>query len=68
MSTIGKIESFYDTKENWKTHVEQVEEFFLANKIDNDHKVTTFLSLIRGKTYTLSRDLLAPEKPATKSY
>ena len=28
----------------------------------------TLLSLIGGKTYTLLRDLLAPEKPATKSF
>ena len=68
MTTIGKIESFDDTKENWETYVERVEQFFLANDIDDDHKVPTLLSLIGGKTYTLLRDLLAPEKPATKSF
>ena len=68
MITIGKIESFDDTKENWETYVERVEQFFLANDIDDDHKVPTLLSLIGGKTYTLLRDLLAPEKPATKSF
>ena len=62
MTIIGKIESFDDTKENWETYVERVEQFFLANDIDDDHKVPTLLSLIGGKTYTL-----APEKPATKS-
>ena len=61
-------ESFDDTKENWETYVERVEQFFLANDIDDDHKVPTLLSLIGGKTYTLPRDLLAPEKPATKSF
>ena len=68
MTTIWKIESFDDTKENWETYVERVEQFFLANDIDDDHKVPTLLSLIGGKTYTLLRDLLAPEKPATKSF
>ena len=48
--------------------MELVEQFFLANDIDDDHKVPTLLSLIGGKTYTLLRDLLAPEKPATKSF
>ena len=48
--------------------MERVEQFFLANDIDDDHKVPTLLSLIGGKTYTLLRDLLAPEKPATKSF
>ena len=68
MTIIGKIESFDDTKENWKTYVKRVEQFFLANDIDDDHKVPTLLSLIGGKTYTLLRDLLAPAKPATKSF
>ena len=68
MTAIGKIESFHDTKENWETYVERVEQFFLANDIDDDHKVPTLLSLIGGKTYTLPRDLLAPEKPASKSF
>ena len=46
----------------------ELNSFFLANDIDDDHKVPTLLSLIGGKTYTLLRDLLAPEKPATKSF
>ena len=68
MTTVRKVESFDDTKENWETYVERVEQFFLANNIDDDHKVPTLLSLIGGKTYTLLRDLLAPEKPATKPF
>ena len=42
-----------------------MEQFFLANNIDKDHQVPT---LFGSKTYTLSRDLLTPEKPATKSF
>ena len=68
MTTVGKTESFDGTKENWETYVERVEQFFLANDIDYDHKVPTLLSLISGKTCTLLRDLLAPEKLATKSF
>ena len=48
--------------------MERVEQFFLANDVDNAHKEPTLLSLIGGKTYTLLRDLLAPEKLATKSF
>ena len=68
MTTIGKIESFDETQEKWETYVERVEQFFLANNIDDNHKVPTLLSLIGGKTYALLRDLLTPEKPATKSF
>ena len=71
MTIIWRIESFDDTKENWETNVERAEQFFLANDIDNNHKVQTLFNLfnlIDGKVYTVLRDLLAPEKPTTKSF
>ena len=57
MTAIGKIEKW-----------ERVEQFFLANKIDEERQVPTMLSLIDSKTYTFLRDLLSPDKPATKSF
>ena len=48
MTAIGKIESFDDTKKNWETYVEREEQLFLANDIDDDHKVPILLSLIGG--------------------
>ena len=68
MIAIGKIESFDDTNEKWETYAERVEQFFLANDLDDDRKVPTLLSFIGGKTFTLLRDLPAPEKPPTKSF
>ena len=68
MTATGRIRCFGNTKENWVTYVKRLERFFLANDIDDDHKVPTLLNLIGGKTYTLLRDLLAPGKPATKSF
>jgi len=65
MTAIRKLESFDDTKEYWETYVERVEQLFLD---DDDHKVPTLLSLIGGKTYSLLRDLLAPEKKASWSF
>ena len=44
-----------------------MELFFTANSIANDKKVAVFLCVIRGKTYSLLRDLIAPEKPQDKS-
>ena len=41
----------------------------MANGITDDaKKVTVFLTVIRGKAYALLRNLLAPIKPAAKSY
>ncbi|PFX12679.1 Uncharacterized protein K02A2.6 [Stylophora pistillata] len=68
MTAIGKIESFDETQEKWETYLERVEQFFLANNIDEDHQVPTLLSLIGSKTHTLLRDLHTPDKPATKSF
>ena len=44
-----------------------MELFFTANSIADDKKVAVFLSMIGGKTYSLLRDLIAPEKPQDKS-
>ena len=60
MTAIGKIESFDETQEKWETYAERVEQFFLANNIDEDRQVPTLLSLIGSKTYTFLRDLLSP--------
>ena len=68
MTTIRKIESFDETQEKWETYVERVAQFFLANNINDNHQVPTLLSLIGSKMYALLRDLLTPEKPATKSF
>ena len=66
MITIGKIESFDDKRE--LGNLCGMSRTVLANDIDDDHQVPTLLSLIGRKTYTLLRDLLAQEKPATKSF
>ena len=68
MTAIGKIESFDETQEKWETYAERVEQFFLANNINEDHHVPPLLSLIGSKTYALLRDLLSPDKPAMKSF
>lgn len=36
MTTIGKIESLDETQEKWETYVEWLEQFFLANNIDEE--------------------------------
>ena len=48
--------------------MERVEQFFFAYNIDENRQVPTLLSLIGSNTYTLLRDLLSPDKPATKSF
>ena len=50
-------------------YAEQVEQFFIANGIeDNKKKVATLLTVIGDKAYSLLCNLLAPTKPAEKTY
>lgn len=65
---IGKIDPFDDSIETWTSYVERLEQYFKANKVDNDMKVSALLSLIGGITYSLLRDLTSPEKPADKNF
>lgn len=65
-SLIGKIDTFDDASE--KSYVERLEQYFLANEVDAGKQVPVLLSVIGGPTYSLLRDLTAPDKPADKSY
>lgn len=44
MIDIGKKENFYETQEKWEIYVQRVEQFFLANNIEEDPQVPTLLS------------------------
>ena len=68
MATIGRLETFDSSVENWETYEERLEQYFLANSIEPNKQVPSLLSLIGGKTYTILRNLTAPAKPSTKNY
>ena len=68
MSTIGKIEQFDPSVEEWETYEERLEQFFIVNDLEAEKKVPALLSLIGAKTYALLKNLLTPVKPSTKSY
>ncbi|XP_062608629.1 uncharacterized protein K02A2.6-like [Saccostrea cucullata] len=67
MPHIGKIEQFDDSVESWESYEERLQAFFLANDIDNNHKVPALISLIGPKTCTLLKNLIAPAKATEKS-
>lgn len=67
MPHIGKIEQFDDSVESWESYEERLQAFFLANDIDNAHKVPALISLIGPKTYTLLKNLIAPAKATDKN-
>jgi hypothetical protein len=49
---IGKIEAFDEANEEWGTYCERVEQYFLANDIEDDKQVPATLSLMGSKTFT----------------
>jgi hypothetical protein len=68
MPTYGRIEEF-KFENNFEEYVQRLEEYFLANEIDdNDKKRSIFLTVCGEKTYSLLRNLCAPDKPNTKTF
>ena len=70
MATLGTVEPFDPESDDWPTYSERLEQFFLANRITDyaGKRVAAFLTVIGPKAYTLLRNVLAPDKPATKTY
>ena len=64
MTSFSRIDEFCPENESIEASLERIELYFSANEVDEDKKVSIFLSVIGGKTYSiLIRDLLAPVKP-----
>ncbi len=67
--TVGKVEEFDSSKEEWAQYIERLGHFFAANGITSaDRKRSILLTVIGPATYKLLRNLVAPEKPGTRSY
>ena len=64
MATIGQMQPFDPANERISAYLERAQLIFQANGIEGDKKV---LSISGGQTYALLSDLLAPEKPASKT-
>ena len=67
-SVTGSLEKFDPEIDNWLSYIKRLEQFFDVNSISDEKKVATLLTVIGKKAYDLLRNLLAPEKPATKGY
>ena len=69
MATYGKIDEFKESEESWTQHVERLEQYFLANDVeDAGTKRAILLSVCGSKTYALSGDLLQPARPAETTF
>ena len=69
MATYGKIGEFKESEESWTQYVERLEQYFLANEVEDVAKRRAILLGVCGsKTYALARDLLQPAKPSVTTF
>ena len=69
MATYGKIGEFTESEETRTQYVERLEQYFLANDVEDVAKRhAILLSVCGSKTYALARDLLQPAKPAETTF
>ena len=68
-NTIGQVEPFQQGVDDWEQYTERLEQYFIANGIEGDNKkLAVFLTVVGAKTYALLSNLVAPSKPASKTY
>ena len=68
MATYGKVEEFKEDEE-WVEYIERLTHYFTANDIeDEDKQRSILLSVCGAKTYKLIRNLVAPDKPDSKTF
>ncbi len=66
---IGQVEPFQMGVDDWDQYTEHLTQYFEANSIETAAKQrAVFLTVVGAKTYALLSNLLAPEKPSTKTY
>ena len=65
---LGTMDPFDPDIDNWSAYTERLEQFFVTNDIADGKKRAVLLTVIGTKAYTLLRNILAPEKPATRDY
>jgi len=64
----GRLREFHPESDSIKAYLEQVSLYFAANTVEEERQVAVLLSSIGTQTYSLLRDLVAPDRPSTKSF
>ncbi|KAH7985906.1 hypothetical protein HPB49_026224 [Dermacentor silvarum] len=67
MPGVGKLEPFDVGTTSWDEYQERVEQFFIANDVEDEKKRAVLLTCLGPATYSLLRNLLSPSKPSETS-
>ena len=62
MTSYGHIDEFHLEDESVEAYLERIDIYFRANEISDEKKVSIFLSVLGGKTYSVLRDLRSLER------
>ena len=70
MATDGRFGEFNSQREDWTSYTERLQEYFIANEIEENakKKAVLLLSIVGAETYQLMRNLTAPAKPTENSF
>uniref|UniRef100_A0A8C5QU56 Retrotransposon gag domain-containing protein n=1 Tax=Leptobrachium leishanense TaxID=445787 RepID=A0A8C5QU56_9ANUR len=66
MALIGSIQSFDPAAESWSSWEERLEQYMEAYYVSAAKKVAVFLTALGQTAYGTLRDLVSPDKPATR--
>lgn len=66
--SLGTINEFNPDSEDFRLYVDRLENWFLANSVTEEKKVSVFLSMIGSKAYLVLNNLCMPLKPSKSTY
>ncbi|CAK1578752.1 unnamed protein product [Parnassius mnemosyne] len=66
--SIGRIPEFDLHKDDWRSYVDRLEQYFVVNKISEDLQVPTLITVMGAECYELLVNLCTPTKPKDKSF
>ena len=58
----------YNFGDDWNLYVERLDQFFIANYVEDERKVPVLITVIGAKTYAVLRELCDPVLPNTLKY
>uniref|UniRef100_A0A3Q1F3H9 Retrotransposon gag domain-containing protein n=1 Tax=Acanthochromis polyacanthus TaxID=80966 RepID=A0A3Q1F3H9_9TELE len=65
---VGRVDEYNESKEDFDSYLERLEQWLLANDIEDEKKVCVFLSVIGADTYKLLKNLVSPKVPSALPY
>lgn len=65
---IGKVGPYDEALDTWKSYIERLGQYFIANDVHSDLKITSLLSIIGSKHYTLLNHLCTQTKPSAMAF